>query len=401
MGDRPEMSMSRVICALLLITIVAQTVEGISFQDLVDRAEAADSPKKVKTEKHEEAPVLPTLDEVAHKEDMEAWSTDHLLGLDAPPPADFMATLIPKSVKEDADKAKAVAKKAAANKAAAAIKKAAIKKAAIKKAAAHAAKVAKPEHAAKVHHLASAIVPEEDNEEVSPIGTEAESQFDLLHPGSPLHTAAHHETMLAPPNVDTLLGGSKTIGGSKTKGKGERDAAKRMHKSPESPVTKVAKKKVKKMVEADPKATQLAGSLMENLRRREKKDYSLNNANKLMHASDSDDEGARSTHMLTGFASSLIKKARQANRKQRVDAAKQKTKDDALAKQRARIEKMGNDAAGGALPELDLDMGDDEPAKLPSQKDVPSLDNFLNIDDPNHDSEDSDDDDFIQTDSWM
>merc|ERR1711939_875756 len=94
----------------LLVCAVALISDGsaISFDDLVARADEAQHPKKV-----EKAP-QPDIE-------MEEWSTDHLLGLDAPPPADMFDSLLstpkehkaPKVVHKAHKAHKVVAKKVA------------------------------------------------------------------------------------------------------------------------------------------------------------------------------------------------------------------------------------------------------------------------------------------------
>merc|ERR1712110_156292 len=90
MGDyRAKMMRTLVFVAILIVAI-----DAISFEELERRADEADHPeahpppppKKV-------APKLPTLAEMGQKEEMQEWSTDHLLGLDAPPPTELFKDL--------------------------------------------------------------------------------------------------------------------------------------------------------------------------------------------------------------------------------------------------------------------------------------------------------------------
>jgi len=332
------------ICSLVLVTILISSVEGISFQDLVDRAEAADRPQPKKAPKK----LLPTLDEVAHQEDLKEWSTDHLLGLDAPPPADFMAQILPKSLQET-----------------------------------HQTKepVQHTEAAKQVHQHPSDIVPEDDDDVLVHPMQALHADEDLsMHPTTPQKDVAAEEKTLAPPNLDDLLHGH------------DHKLKKASHKATHK-VQKADKQSKTSKVEANP----LAVSLFSRLNAHKTHEHKEDAMPKLLHLSDSEDEPKPTTHMLTGLASSLINKARQANNKRELAEVEHKKQADALAKQRERIKREGDRAAGGPLPELNLDVGDDEPAtpSQPKAEDLPSLGNFLNVGDGG-----DDDDDFLQTDSW-
>merc|ERR1712196_665323 len=76
-------TMRAAVCFGLLVCAVALIGDGsaISFDDLVARADEAAHPKKI------EAPKQPDVE-------MEEWSTDHLLGLDVPPPSDMFDSLV-------------------------------------------------------------------------------------------------------------------------------------------------------------------------------------------------------------------------------------------------------------------------------------------------------------------
>merc|ERR1711988_2070040 len=79
-------TMRVVLCIAFLVFAVAcvSETQAISFDELVSRAEEAQHPKPVK------APPPPD-------PDMEEWSTDHLLGLDQPPPTDMFDDLVKRS----------------------------------------------------------------------------------------------------------------------------------------------------------------------------------------------------------------------------------------------------------------------------------------------------------------
>merc|ERR1719446_876655 len=135
--------------AVVLVAVLLVTVDAISFQDLVDRAEEADHPKPKVVQKK----LAPTLEELGQRDEMNSWSTEHLLGLDQPAPADLFADLQKESKplklhSVEADEPKKVVKK-------------------VKKVA---KKAPSPED----------IVPEEEEDEVSPTS--------LLHPTK--HVAA-------------------------------------------------------------------------------------------------------------------------------------------------------------------------------------------------------------------
>merc|ERR1712139_630651 len=86
MGAEAAQIMRVVLCIAFLVFAVACVSEtsAISFDELVSRAEEAQHPKPVK------APPPPD-------PDMEEWSTDHLLGLDQPPPTDMFDDLVKRS----------------------------------------------------------------------------------------------------------------------------------------------------------------------------------------------------------------------------------------------------------------------------------------------------------------
>merc|ERR1712139_134251 len=89
MGAEAAQIMRVVLCIAFLVFAVACVSEtsAISFDELVSRAEEAQHPKPVK------APPPPD-------PDMEEWSTDHLLGLDEPPPSDMFDDLVEKPHKK-------------------------------------------------------------------------------------------------------------------------------------------------------------------------------------------------------------------------------------------------------------------------------------------------------------
>merc|ERR1712159_450463 len=95
MGASSPIAMRAAVCFGLLVCAVALIGDGsaISFDDLVARADEAAHPKKVETSKPDV--------------EMEEWSTDHLLGLDVPPPADMFDSLVnrPEPVEHHVQKA--------------------------------------------------------------------------------------------------------------------------------------------------------------------------------------------------------------------------------------------------------------------------------------------------------
>jgi len=67
---------------MIAVSMVSET-QAISFDELVSRANEAENPEL------KEAPVVAEVDP-----EMEAWSTDHLLGLDEPPPQHMFDSLL-------------------------------------------------------------------------------------------------------------------------------------------------------------------------------------------------------------------------------------------------------------------------------------------------------------------
>merc|ERR1712023_292615 len=138
MGEHRSITMRAAVYLGLFLcaSVLVADSDAISFDDLVARAEEANHPKP-KKEVQVEQPDL----------EMEEWSTDHLLGLDVPPPSDMFDNLINNEKEEPAPR-KVVHKKP--------VKKHVVHKA--KK-----VKVAKKAHIAKVHkHIKKVHKVEED-----------------------------------------------------------------------------------------------------------------------------------------------------------------------------------------------------------------------------------------------
>jgi len=127
MGAEACIMMRAAVYIGLLVFAVALVADSdaISFDDLVARAEEANHPKPKKHVEVEQ----PDLE-------MEEWSTDHLLGLDVPPPSDMFDNLISSS--KPAHHKRVVHKKP-------------VKKHVVHKAKKVVRKVAKKAHVAKVH----------------------------------------------------------------------------------------------------------------------------------------------------------------------------------------------------------------------------------------------------------
>merc|ERR1712205_38733 len=83
---------------VLAVAVISET-EAISFDELVARADEAEHPKPKPKPKRVDP-------------EMEEWSTDHLLGLDEPPPADMFASLEHEEEEEKPAKKVHVEKKA-------------------------------------------------------------------------------------------------------------------------------------------------------------------------------------------------------------------------------------------------------------------------------------------------
>jgi len=367
---RPRMMMR----AVVLVAVLLVTVDAISFQDLVDRAEEVDHPKpKVK----KSAPLAPTLDELGQQDEMASWSTEHLLGLDQPAPADLFADLQKESkpmklhsVAADVPVPRKVVKK-------------------VKKAA---KKVAKKVVAKKPVSPAD-IVPEQDEDEVSPTS--------LLHPTK--HNAA-------PPSMYSVHASLPRHSSQDAAPKEYRASAKPHLTSPLSMLNKHAEKKHVAPLSPDLNEDEdeedqpvtvgsYVSSLMSNVEKKPsvKKAHQVQKqvkktVNNLIEAADAKPKPKPAKNMLRGLSRSMLVDDDN-NAKAKAKAAKAKAKEQAgLQAEHEKIQQLGDEAAGSQLPEMDLDEGEDESEESDDDstatKDIPKLGDFLDVDSG------SDDDDF-------
>jgi len=355
--------------AVVLVAVLLVTVDAISFQDLVDRAEEADHPKPKVVQKK----LAPTLEELGQRDEMNSWSTEHLLGLDQPAPADLFADLQKESKplklhSVEADEPKKVVKK-------------------VKKVAKKVVKVAKKAPSPED------IVPEEEEDEVSPTS--------LLHPTK--HVAA-------PPTMYSVHA-SLPRARMDAKPKEYHSSVKPHLTSPLSMLKKHAEKKhvaplspdLREDEEEENDEPVSVGSYVSSLMNHVEKKPAVKKAHQvqkkvkktvanLIEAADAKPKPKPAKDMLRGLSRSMLVDEDN-TAKAKAKAARAKAKEQAgVEAEQAKIQALADEDAGSKLPELDLDAGEDddesEDDESSSKKDIPKLGDFLDVDSG------SDDDDF-------
>merc|ERR1712159_508906 len=345
------------VCAVALI----QDGSAISFDDLVARAEEANHPpKRVKK-------VEPDME-------MEEWSTDHLLGLDTPPPADMFDSLVNRPAAAPKPHKVKVVKKVA--------KKAhKVHKVAKKVQKVHvehkepevdgmsyfedqhevAKKVAK--HIKKVHKAPPAPVEKDDDD------TEAEFASDpmgsLIHEGpKKAHVAikvdkkTKHDVQMVSPHIS--------------------DPAMKIHRHKKAhKAKKVKKAKKAKMHHSE---NILSGMVHQDEDVPEDADIEFPGLSSLPHAAPVKSHKVKKINGLQGLASAMLERSNQQDVEQQAAAAKKvasKAKKDA---EMAKLKKEARKAAGGHAVHLDLS-GDTDEEDDKDEKTIPSLESFMDDDD--------------------
>jgi hypothetical protein len=378
--------------AVVFIAVLIVTVDAISFQDLVDRAEEADHPTKPKVVPKK---LAPTLAELGDQEEAAQWSTEHLLGFDQKPPADLFADLDKPQKKIKVDDNDMPAKDTD-------------KKKKVKKAAKPVKRAVSP----------ADIVPEEEEDQVSPASL-LHPTAQLLHPASALrhaHKAAHkdmavHASLPKPPQD--------------AKPKAYRAHAHAVRKAshvrhphmlaPHDLLTRAATA-AKHIAPARPNLAEddeepqdvgsSVGSYVKNLFNKVEKKPAVVKAHKvakatkkIVHkletAADSKPKPKPAKSMLRGLSRSmLVDQDNEAAKEDTKAKAKAKEQADARAEQK-KIDEEGDEATASApVPDLDLDAGDDDTEEdddetPESKKEIPKLGDFLDVS-----SGDDDDIDF-------
>merc|ERR1712139_231602 len=347
MGAEAAQIMRVVLCIAFLVFAVACVSEtsAISFDELVSRAEEAQHPKPVK------APPPPD-------PDMEEWSTDHLLGLDEPPPSDMFDDLVEKPHKKHVVHKKAhvvhkkvhhvVKKHKVLKKKHKVLKKKALKKKLhAKKSHQHAARKAREEFAENL--LGS--LPRVDHEKTGhSVSAHLGRVFHKKH-HKKVHKKIHHKKVhkKKKPHHAVMLSA---------------------HKHLKKPHKKVHKKK-----DEDHEMLGSLGQLKEP-EDDEVPESEFEHALKDDDDIDEADDTEVGSHGLAGLAGSMLQESDKRDQKER---AAREAKEEAQKKQEQEEEEEERKHDTG----VHLALSDDEPVEEDedAEKDLPSLDSFFDDDD--------------------
>jgi len=353
------------VCAVALIG----DSSAISFDDLVARADEAAHPKKVEVERPDV--------------EMEEWSTDHLLGLDTPPPSDMFDSLVNR---EPAEKT-VVAHKKVMRTVKKAVKAAKTENKRVAPMVLHedhedhedhevakVAKVAKKETRAEDHEDHEDHEDDDDEDDEESEQSFAQSLMSEIMDDKPRKqkTVVAHEKVSVKKAVKTVKSDDKHVA---PKVDHEDEMITEDHKAPK--VAKVAKAPKKETRREDESFSEVVP---------EDDEIEMPSIAGLPHAEHV--AKGHSSHFdgLQGMATAMLERGdaeSEAAKKAAVDKKEAEEKKDAAMTQ---LREAAKKASGGHSVELDLS-GDEEEfdSAQDQEKDLPSLDSFMDDDDDDMD----------------